>query len=154
MGYDYAKVRAEKADGSVWELTIDRGGFVVKEHQITPPPTAPSPGGAAAPTKSPLNRQSGSSDPQPSKPHEGGGWGGGQAEKPKPGKPTGPVNLKDETFKSRLKSIMQDNKFDRMLPGRRKGKLDMNRLAKVETGSTSVFKKKKKQQRKRKLMKH
>lgn len=45
----------------------------------------------------------------------------------------------DKVFLAKLNSIMNDNKFDRRLRGRSKGKLDMTRLYKAETGSTSVF---------------
>lgn len=48
-------------------------------------------------------------------------------------------NLKDHAFRARLSSVMLDNKYDRMLKGRTRGKLDMTRLYKVPTQSRSVF---------------
>lgn len=51
-----------------------------------------------------------------------------------------PVNdLKDSVFKARLQSTMTDNKYDRRVPNRKRGKLDMKRLWKAKTGSTSLF---------------
>jgi hypothetical protein len=50
-----------------------------------------------------------------------------------------PPSMKDTVFNARLQSIMTDNKYDRRVRGRRKGKLDMTRLWKVEMGSESVF---------------
>lgn len=47
--------------------------------------------------------------------------------------------LKDSAFKGRLSSVMLDNKYDRRVRGRTRGKLDMNRLYKVPTGSRNVF---------------
>jgi len=48
-------------------------------------------------------------------------------------------NTKDNAFAARLRSIMLDNKYDRRVRGRTRGKLDMNRLYKVPTGSRNVF---------------
>jgi cobalamin biosynthesis protein CobT len=47
--------------------------------------------------------------------------------------------MKDPAFHARLKSIMLDNKYDRRLRGRPRGKLDMTKLYKVPTHSRSVF---------------
>jgi hypothetical protein len=47
--------------------------------------------------------------------------------------------LKDNAFKARLSSVMLDNKYDRRVRGRTRGKLDMTKLFKVPTGSRSVF---------------
>lgn len=49
------------------------------------------------------------------------------------------LRSKDGAFKSRLSSVMLDNKYDRRTKGRTRGKLDMNRLYKIPTGSRSVF---------------
>lgn len=51
-------------------------------------------------------------------------------------------NMKDNAFKARLSSVMLDNKYDRMLKGRTRGKLDMSRLYKVPTQARTVFKQK------------
>lgn len=46
---------------------------------------------------------------------------------------------RDPVFQARLSNIMNDNQFDRRLRGRTRGKLDMTRLYKAQTGSKSVF---------------
>lgn len=46
---------------------------------------------------------------------------------------------RDPVFQARLASVMNDNQFDRRLRGRTRGKLDMTRLYKAQTGSKSVF---------------
>lgn len=56
--------------------------------------------------------------------------------------PTLLKELRDNAFRARLSSIMLDNKYDRRVRGRTRGKLDMGRLFKVPTGSRSVFTKK------------
>lgn len=48
----------------------------------------------------------------------------------------------DSVFKARLMSVMTDNKYDRRIKGRKRGKLDMTRLYKIPTGSERVFTKK------------
>lgn len=53
-----------------------------------------------------------------------------------------PPRLTDNAFRARISSIMTDNKYDRVLRGRTRGALDMGRLPKVATGSTSIFKRK------------
>lgn len=50
--------------------------------------------------------------------------------------------LRDPAFRARIQSIMTDNKYDRRVRNRKRGKLDMKRLWKVSTGSESVFMKK------------
>lgn len=47
--------------------------------------------------------------------------------------------LDDTVFRSRLSSIMTDNKYDRTVRGRTRGKLDMTRLFKAQTRSNSIF---------------
>jgi hypothetical protein len=47
--------------------------------------------------------------------------------------------LQDNAFRARLSSVMLDNKYDRKLKGRTRGKLDMTRLYKVPTNARSVF---------------
>ena len=46
----------------------------------------------------------------------------------------------DIGFSLQLRSVMTDNKFDRMLSGRRRGTLDGNMLYKVPTGDLKAFK--------------
>ena len=50
--------------------------------------------------------------------------------------------IKDPAFRARLSSIMLDNKYDRKLRGRTRGKLDMGRLPKVPMMQRNVFVKK------------
>jgi uncharacterized protein with von Willebrand factor type A (vWA) domain len=50
-----------------------------------------------------------------------------------------PSILHDPAFKARLSSVMLDNKYDRRLKGRTRGKLDMTRLYKVPTESRTIF---------------
>ena len=45
----------------------------------------------------------------------------------------------DPAFVARLKSVMRDNKFDRRIPNRKRGKLDMKRLPRVAIGKENVF---------------
>jgi hypothetical protein len=56
--------------------------------------------------------------------------------------------LDDTVFRQRLSNIMTDNKYDRKLKGRSRGRLDMTRLSKVPTGSTSIFTQKQSRQNK------
>jgi len=46
---------------------------------------------------------------------------------------------RDNVFQARLESIMNDNQFDRRLTGRTRGKLDMKRLYKAQSGATNLF---------------
>lgn len=55
----------------------------------------------------------------------------------------------DNVFKSKLSNVMTDNKFDRVVAKRKKGKLDNKNLWRVETGQVNIFKQK--QERKGKL---
>lgn len=48
-------------------------------------------------------------------------------------------NLKDPAFLARLSSVMLDNKYDRKLRGRTRGKLDMSRLYKAPTMARNLF---------------
>lgn len=48
-------------------------------------------------------------------------------------------SLKDPAFRARLSSIMLDNKYDRRLRGRTRGKLDMGRLPKVPMMARNLF---------------
>jgi hypothetical protein len=45
----------------------------------------------------------------------------------------------NEAFKQRLNSVLTDNKYDRRLPKRRRGKLAMQGLWRVEAGAANVF---------------
>jgi Mg-chelatase subunit ChlD len=46
---------------------------------------------------------------------------------------------RDNVFQARLESIMNDNQFDRRLTGRTRGKLDMKRLYKAQSGAANLF---------------
>lgn len=65
--------------------------------------------------------------------------GAGAGAPPSPPKQIDYTPISDAAFKSRLMSIMRDNKYDRRVKGRNRGKLDMARLPKVPTGATNVF---------------
>lgn len=58
---------------------------------------------------------------------------------PVPQNPDVTIIPTDNAFRAALNSVMNDNKFDRRLRGRSRGKLDMTHLYKAHTGSTSVF---------------
>lgn len=61
-------------------------------------------------------------------------------EKPKEEeKPSPPPPIPDSVFRERLRSIMTDNMYDRHVRGRTRGKLDLTRLWKGETGATTLF---------------
>lgn len=47
--------------------------------------------------------------------------------------------IKDPAFRARLSSVMLDNKYDRRLRGRTRGKLDMTRLHKAPTMARNLF---------------
>lgn len=54
--------------------------------------------------------------------------------------PTTKMNTR--VFRERLKSIMTDNKYDRISRNRRRGRLDLKNLPRSQTGSENVFKQK------------
>lgn len=47
--------------------------------------------------------------------------------------------MHDTVFQTQLRNVMLDNRYDRRVRGRTRGKLDMGRLFKVPTGSRTVF---------------
>lgn len=57
--------------------------------------------------------------------------------------------VEDPAFRARLQSIMTDNMYDRWVKGRKRGKLDMNRLYKGMTGSSTLFTKREERKGKR-----
>lgn len=59
-----------------------------------------------------------------------------------------PETISDPAFSARLKSIMTDNKYDRKIPKRRKGRLDSHSLWRAKVGAENVFRQK--QERKNK----
>lgn len=70
----------------------------------------------------------------------GSGIGTGSAPDTKSVKHAASTHIpRDPVFLARLGNVMNDNQFDRRLRGRTRGKLDMTRLYKAETGSMSVF---------------
>jgi cobalamin biosynthesis protein CobT len=73
----------------------------------------------------------------------GGGGTGKSDTKPEPGKSspgaTKPMAEPDKVFDAKLRSVMSDNKFDRRIPRRKKGKLDPKALWKTAVRSESVF---------------
>jgi len=136
---DYSKVEGLKVkldDGSVWDAEIDSAGKIELIRQIEPPeaPSPPEPdddpwGGAIEKIAASLSG-AGSGDPDDSEeePED-------EEDDSKPPLP----DMSDNAFKERLSSIMTDNKFDRRLRGRTRGKLDMKALPKVPTMARSIF---------------
>lgn len=88
---------------------------------------------------------------QEGNPTEGRPGSGKPGEEPKAGKPGGPeasgkgqteYNITDKAFTAQLNSVMKDNKFDRVVRHRTKGKIDMKGLPRAEMKREDVFKKK------------
>jgi len=50
--------------------------------------------------------------------------------------------MENRVFEAKIKNVMTDNMYDRVIANKRKGKLDSNRLYKVATGAETVFKQK------------
>lgn len=50
--------------------------------------------------------------------------------------------MQDAVFQAKLQSVMTDNKFDRVIPKRRTGKLDTRNLWRASVGAVNVFKQK------------
>ena len=52
------------------------------------------------------------------------------------------MKYRDKTFELKLNSVMIDNQYDRVVPRRKRGKLDTKSLWRVSTGQEDVFKQK------------
>lgn len=141
-----AQVVARMTDGSTWLCEYDTSGHLIPVKELSPPPESPK---ASQPTSgSSTGSSTGSPQPMQSSPGSPMSGPGGRYD---PLAESGPgternekstaiiPQLDDTVFRQRLSSIMTDNKFDRHLRGRTRGKLDMTRLPKVMTGSNSVF---------------
>lgn len=77
--------------------------------------------------------------PDPDKPKQGATTDDPRKVLPHGVDPRDMPNLNDPAFRSRLSSIMNDNRFDRRLKGRTRGKLDMSRLYKAKTRARTIF---------------
>ena len=71
-------------------------------------------------------------------PQGGGGTGGSESESDSPPDKLDPLAI-NPAFKARLNSVMSDNRYDRRLNHRTRGKLDMTGLHRVGAGATNVF---------------
>lgn len=130
-------------DGSIWEAYVSpMGRLKLKRMIISPPPkmnpveSSPPPSPPSTPKGTPKGTSMGKAS-----------GGAGASDKKlddlinslKDADDRPPIKLDDSVFRSRLSSIMLDNKYDRRLRGRTRGKLDMKALPKVHTLSRSVF---------------
>lgn len=142
-------IRVQQNDGSVWEATVNDDGSVELTKQISPPKSRPEPAkvaeedGEDTPTLDDLLKGMARVESM-------GGKEASHKEHKREDQPkeVDPIpddvkeRLKDHAFRARLSSVMLDNKYDRMLRGRTRGKLDMSRLYKVPTQARNVFKQK------------
>lgn len=159
--HEYAGVYAQMVDGRVVQLALHNGHMEIVDVLDGGPEELPSPASDSgaretAPTpeeeqKREAKRQLADSLKQVSKikrdategtdtKSPGGGHGAGSDQ------PEDATGLGDRTstrhdpvFLAQLTNVMNDNQFDRRLRGRTRGKLDMTRLYKAQTGSLSVF---------------
>ena len=94
-----------------------------------------------SPTPPPSIMEKSKSEKKPGTPKKMPGGKGSSKKEGEQGEKTKlpPFKLEDNAFRARLRSIMLDNKYDRQVRGRNRGKLDMKALPKAMTGSTSVF---------------
>lgn len=141
-----SKIQVQLADGSVWNAEVDASGTVYLVSQVKPPKSPAS--GTGEPEEKPTPPSKSAEEyleemlgglptrmPK-SKPRED------QPEKVKPMPGHVKKRLDDPAFRARLSSIMLDNKYDRRLRGRTRGKLDMTRLFKAPTLARNLFTKK------------
>lgn len=161
---DVKHIQVTRDDGSVWSATINEKGQVELVSEVSPPTSPSSPSKPSTPEEpsgepeqppliTPETEGPGSIEDVLAGLAKVDGFGGkGPSDKlleredqPKT-VPSLPEKVKemvrDSAFKSQLSSVMLDNKYDRMLRGRTRGKLDMTRLYKVPTQARSVFKQK------------
>jgi hypothetical protein len=138
---DIQNIKVKLEDGSVWECKADSDGYLDFIRQLEPPKeskSSPEPSSESTePPESPMSKSlsellAGMKDKEEKK------------DEPKPlSKSDIPEeakkNMDDKVFRAKLQSVMLDNKYDRRLRGRSRGKLDMKALFKVPTQAKSVF---------------
>lgn len=129
---DINSVKLQLSDGSVWQAHVDSNGTLIFDKQLAPPPpqqgqTQQSPPDTQA-LQDMLNKLPGKGTDNSGKKEQN---------KNTSGSSTPPMD--DKVFRARLASIMLDNKYDRRLKGRTRGKLDMKALYKVPTLARSIF---------------
>lgn len=110
-------------DGSIWEAKHEDGKLeLIRE--VTPSPPPPKFMGKETMAGKGKNEEE-SGEPEEKQQEK---------QERKPYKP-----IPDSVFRARLASIMTDNMYDRHVRGRTRGKLDLTRLWKGETGATTLF---------------
>lgn len=109
-------------DGTTWECTVSALGTLIPVRQVDDPPPPPSPVA--------------DSDDDEDDEEEDDEEDENEYEPPT-------KDLKDKVFREKLSNVMSDNRFDRRIRGQKRGKLDMQRLWKAETGATNLFTQKK-----------
>lgn len=127
---DIKGVKVQLDNGEVWNAHIDDGQLYF-DNLISQPPQQGQPqgGGQTPPPPSPMQEMI---SKMPDK------GTGGEGQKQQQSNST-PPPISDNVFKARLSSIMLDNKYDRRIRGRTRGKLDMKALYKVPTLARSIF---------------
>lgn len=166
---DVKRIQVVRDDGSVWTATVDDDGRLQLVSEVEPP-KSPSSGSeseeSSSPPPEPKSTPTASETPPESDPFssikpEGSSIEEIMGDLPSGGKGATPDSsradqpeeipeipkdvqekLKDGIFRHQLSNVMLDNKYDRMLRGRTRGKLDMTRLYKVPTQARNVFKQK------------
>jgi hypothetical protein len=151
--YAIKTIEIRMADDSIWEARMDRLTLKIElVKQIKPPPaTKPVPTPSAAPEPTPVPPPMPKTSPKSTliemveKVLSGMGKKSKQPTREDQPEEVDKIpdsvlqNMKDNSFRSRLSNIMLDNKYDRKLRGRTRGKLDMTRLYKVPTQARNVF---------------
>jgi Mg-chelatase subunit ChlD len=117
----------------MWQAHVDTNGKLWFDMQITPPP--PQQGQQGSPSNQPPTKQL--EDMLSKMPSKGGGGDKKDDKQNNGGNSEPPMN--DKVFRSKLASVMLDNKYDRRIKGRTRGKLDMKALYKVPTLARSIF---------------
>lgn len=165
------QILVQLEDGSTWRAELEAGELVLID-QLTDP-SAPTPTPSPEPTPEPEESEMGEeseSEPEPSESEadepedETDAYDKMFDERPESKKLSETLSeqdnvsglpdefkgiVKDHAFRARLSSVMLDNKYDRRLRGRTRGKLDMGRLPKVPMMQRNVFMKKQARQGKR-----
>lgn len=146
---DYKKIQVTQPDGSVWEGELDAKGVLSLTDMIQPPEQQAQAQQAPEEQEEQEEQQDSAADalaqaiaqiggtPDTEQDYddedEGDDWD------EEDNTPDLDKVMKDGAFRERLASVMLDNKYDRRLRGRTRGKLDMKALFKVPTQSRSVF---------------
>lgn len=125
--YDIRFVDVRLKDGRMTKGYIGTDGKLYVDDETTPPPSGGGSGSATA-----EETESGASS--------GSGASKGQDEMD--GTPQVMPDVTDKNFVAQLNSVLRDNKYDRVVRHRTRGKLDMKGLPRAEMHREDVFKKK------------